>query len=309
MKSTSKHSTAITKGRPMTNFGQIVGAGAALVALIATGCSVQSADPGASSTIPAQSQQPLPANELAQAGQLSVCTSYPAPPFEFIDDTGNLSGVDVDLADAIAERAGLSATFQNFSFDTIIASLKSGKCDVAIASMNATAERREQIQQVLYFEDGESFMVAAGNPTNITDPGGLGLCGKRVVAELGSVDADLIESISQKCPAGGKPPVDIISTQNNAESLQHLSTGQADAFMNGRAVLNYIANEQSKGKFEVLPDLLEKGGYAVGIPLDHTGTTSALVAILDSLKQDGSLVTLYEKWGQPADAVPATFEH
>jgi len=76
----------------------------------------------------------------------------------------------------IANRVGLKVQYVNSVFDTIIAAVTSGKCDIIISAMNITADRSKQISQIPYFEAGQSMVAAKGNPQNINTT--LDLCGK-----------------------------------------------------------------------------------------------------------------------------------
>ena len=82
---------------------------------------------------------------LVQNGKLSICSDFPYPPMEFYDDSGNPTGADVDLGNEIASRLGLQPQWVNSVFDTIIAALNGGKCDIIMADMNVTAERNKQV--------------------------------------------------------------------------------------------------------------------------------------------------------------------
>src|SRR4051812_40848411 len=74
--------------------------------------------------------------KVVKAGTLTVCTSFPYAPFEFLKD-GEPTGFDIDLAKAVAQRLGLRPVFVNGDFRDIQSGLllNEGKCDVAVAGM------------------------------------------------------------------------------------------------------------------------------------------------------------------------------
>src|SRR5258706_14423161 len=67
------------------------------------------------------------------------------PPFEMTDERGNPSGVSVDLAKALGKHLGKEIAIQNLPFDGLIPALKTGKIDLIISSMTATAEPAQSI--------------------------------------------------------------------------------------------------------------------------------------------------------------------
>ena len=65
------------------------------------------------------------------------------PPFEMTDTSGKPTGVSVDLATDLAKSLGRPVVIQNTAFDGLIPALKTGKIDLVISSMAATAEREK----------------------------------------------------------------------------------------------------------------------------------------------------------------------
>jgi len=127
---------------------------------------------------------------LAQKGHLLICTDFPYPPQEFFDDSGNPQGLDVEIGNEIAKRLSLKVQYVNSVFDTIIAAVTSGKCDIIISAQNITTDRSKQISQIPYFEAGQSMVAAKGNPQNINTT--MDLCGKSATAESGTTEADYL---------------------------------------------------------------------------------------------------------------------
>ena len=78
----------------------------------------------------------IPADKLSLKGRLLICSDLPYPPQEFFDENGNPVGMDIDIGKEIGSRLGLKVEFVNSMFDTIIAAVTSGKCDILISAMN-----------------------------------------------------------------------------------------------------------------------------------------------------------------------------
>ena len=144
------------------------------------------------SAAPAASTIAVPAAELVDAGKLTVCSDIPYPPQEFFDANGNPTGSDIDIGAEIAKRLGLDMAVNNTVFDTIIAALQGGKCDIIISAQNITRDRIKQVDMIPYFQAGQSFVVAKGNPKGITAT--TDLCGKNIAAETGTTEVNYLRA-------------------------------------------------------------------------------------------------------------------
>jgi polar amino acid transport system substrate-binding protein len=87
------------------------------------------------------------------------------PPFEMTDEQGRPCGVSVDLANALGEYIGRRVRIENIAFDGLIASLKTGKIDLIISSMTATAERAQSVDfSEPYLKTGLCLLVRKDSP-------------------------------------------------------------------------------------------------------------------------------------------------
>src|SRR4029079_5176712 len=147
--------------------------GAGVIAAVAACTPASSSSPSASQPVSASAAASpvatVPDAELSFPGKLVVCIDIPYPPQEMFDEQGNPTGADPDLATEIATRLGLQVQIENSVFDTIIAAVTSGKCDIIISAQNITADRLEQVNMIPYFKAGQAFVVAKGNPDGITE--------------------------------------------------------------------------------------------------------------------------------------------
>ena len=115
-----------------------------------------------------------PANHLEaikQEGKLVAGTSADYPPFESIDENGNMVGFDIDLINEIGKRMGVEVEIQDMPFDSLIASVQEGKIDLSIAAFNYTEERDKTVDftdAYYYAEDG--FLVAEDFAGEIAAP-------------------------------------------------------------------------------------------------------------------------------------------
>jgi polar amino acid transport system substrate-binding protein len=258
----------------------------------------------------------IPDSSLAQAKHLLICTDFPYPPQEFFDANGNPQGLDVDLGNEIGNRLGLKVQYVNSVFDTIIAAVTSGKCDIIMSAQNITADRSKQISQIPYFEAGQSMVAAKGNPQNINSTSDL--CGKSAAAESGTTEADYLQGtgdyvgkgLTQACAAAGKPAITVVVTQKDTDALQQLQSGKVAVYFADSPVAAYYT-VQHPDQFQVVGQVLEPIAEGIGVPCGQADCTNAplspvgqaIETVLKSMQADGTYLKLLTKWNLQNSAV------
>lgn len=244
----------------------------------------------------------VPSSELVASGHLYICSDIPSPPQEFYDASGNLVGSDVETGNEIAARLGLKPQWVNSVFDTIIAAVNAGKCDIVLSGQNITPERQKQVHMVPYFKAGQTFVVKKGNPEKISsDP--MTLCGKKLAAQLGATEQQTAEAFSKKCTAAGKGKIDVIVTQKSSDALQQVQTGHAVAFFQDSPVVAYYVKTQPS-VFEAAGGVIDPINEGISIPQSKPKLIRAVVAALKSMEADGTYTKILKKWGENNFTVP-----
>ncbi|MEP6808383.1 MAG: transporter substrate-binding domain-containing protein, partial [Chloroflexota bacterium] len=233
----------------------LIGPIAALLVLAACQQSTTSPSPssgatGSSGASPSAAAQAtpvatVPTAELGLAGKLVTCIDIPYPPQEMFDAAGNPTGSDPDIASEIAKRLGLESRIENSVFDTIIPALVAQKCDMIVSAQNITKDRLGTVNMIPYFQAGQAFVVAKGNPDAIHTE--LDLCGKQVAAESGTTEVDYMNGtggykgagLSKKCTDAGKPAVAAKEFQKDTDALLALSAGHVSAYFADSPVAGY----------------------------------------------------------------------
>ena len=179
---------------------------AASAAPSAAETSAASTEPSAAATAAAPSIA-VPA-AITTAGKLVWCVDVSYPPEEsFKADGTTAEGSDIDIANEVAKRFGVTPEIDNTSFTGIIASLTGKKCDLIISGMNDTAERAKQVAFVDYLKVGQGLLVAAGNAKGIHTLEDLS--GKAVAVQLGTTNKDALDAENVKLKAANKPQIDV----------------------------------------------------------------------------------------------------
>ena len=298
----------------------IVGFTALMLVVLLAACAGASSNGGdAASSSAAAMPTPVAqvaAENLVRANYLTVCSDIPYPPQEYYDENGEPKGVDIDISNELGNRLGLKVQYVNTVFDTIIAAVTSGKCDIIVSAMNITTDRNKQVSMIPYFEAGQSLVVVKGNPEKIS--GVMDLCGKSVAAESGTTEVDYIQGsgdyegkgLMQQCEAAGKDAINLVITQKDSDALQQLQTGKVAAYSTDSPVAAYYTVE-NPDKFEVAGGVFESVPEGIAMPCNAEDCTSAplstvgtaVKAALMSMIQDGTYQKILDQWNLGSSGV------
>ncbi|MEV6211287.1 transporter substrate-binding domain-containing protein [Kitasatospora sp. NPDC051914] len=249
-------------------------------------------DPALAARVPA---------DVKSAGKLTVASDASYAPGEFMDDQGKVVGMDVDLANAVAQRLGLTADVHNVDFASIIPGIASGTYQLGISSFTDTKEREQTVDMVTYFTAGTAVGVKSGNPDGI-DPSDL--CGKKVAVQTGTTQADEITDVrNPECVKAGKPQIpndgDKFSLQTDV--TQAVVSGHDQAMLADSPAVGYAA-KQTNGQVAQVGSTYDTAPYGIavakGSPLGQ-----AVQGAVQSLIDDGTYQQILTKWGVEAGAI------
>ena len=177
--------------------------------------------------------------EIQERGQLVLGTASGYPPFEFvsIENNGAVIGIDVELAQAIADKLGVELVVQDMPFGELIMNLNSGVCDIVIAGLPETPERAEMADfSMVYVNDEQTIIVRAEDAdkyTSLED-----FAGKTVDVELGASS----ETVAREELTGAN----VNALTLIADCFMELSQGKCDAVVTGMVVgKQYVVNNDS----------------------------------------------------------------
>ena len=223
--------------------------------------------------------------EVVDLGTVSIGTNAEYPPFENVDEDGNIVGFDVDLMTAIAEEAGFEFEWVNTRWDGIFVALASGEFDAVISAATITAERAETVNfSDPYFDAGQAITVRA-DETEIETPEDL--AGKRVGVQLGTTgDIWLTEETE----------AEVVRYDENTLAFQALANGDVDAAVadNTTAIELVKANPEMNLKF--LPTVYTKEQYGIAVNMDRADLLAAINAGLAAVKESGKYDEIYAKY-------------
>tara|TARA_B100001057_G_scaffold19525_2_gene18162 strand:- start:29463 stop:30203 length:741 start_codon:yes stop_codon:yes gene_type:complete len=214
------------------------------------------------------------------ADTIRMGTEGAYPPYNFINDNGEIDGFERDLGDELCARAKLDCEWVQNDWDSIIPNLVSGNYDTIIAGMSITDERDEVIdftQDYLPPDPSSYITLSSGNKA----------------AYIGVVAAQTATIQASHVAASGAILVEF-STPD--ETISALKNGEVDAVMADKAFLKPIVAESNNEIKFIAKDVYIGGGVGMGIRESDTSLKDTFNAAIDSMKADGSLNALIDKW-------------
>jgi polar amino acid transport system substrate-binding protein len=265
-----------------------------LLAVIAAGCGGGgSKSSNATTSTAAGSAIQAPAS-IKSAGKLVFCSDITYPPEEsYKPGTTTPEGSDIDIGNYVAKKMGVTARFDNTGFDGIIAALLAKKCDAIISGMNDTPERRKQVAFVDYLKVGQSFMVKAGNPEQIT---GLdSLAGKAASVETGTTNKDFLDAQSKRLQNAGKKAIKVVTFPKDTDAANALKTGKVDAYFGDAPVVAYYIEKDPKS-FSIGGTPVNPIPIGIAIRRSDTELQTAVKKAIVMIYADGTMNKILVKW-------------
>ncbi len=216
---------------------------------------------------------------------LTMATNAAFPPYEYYEDQ-KIVGIDVEIAELIAEKLGMELVIDDMEFDSILAAVQSGKADMGMAGLTVTEERLVSVDFSTSYATGRQVIIVAAD-SDIASPDDLE--GKTVGVQL-STTGDLY--ITWDYVDEGLAQIDRYS--KGADAVQALLQGKVDAVV--------IDNEPAKVFVEQNPDLkiLETEytieDYAIAVAKGNKQLLDKINAALAELLESGQLQQIIEKY-------------
>lgn len=200
------------------------------------------------------------------------------PPWNFINDSGEIDGFERELGDELCTRAQLTCEWVTTDWDSIIPNLVSGNYDAIIAGMSITEERDEVIDFTQnYTPPDPSAYLAMSDDVDLT--GGV------IAAQTGTIQAAYI----------AEQGATLVEFATPEETIAAVRNGEADAVLADKSFLTPVAEEDAELMI-VGPDVALGGGVGMGIRESDTELRATFDAAIQSMKDDGSLNAMITKW-------------
>jgi ABC-type amino acid transport substrate-binding protein len=213
---------------------------------------------------------------------LTVGSDIPYPPFEQ-GKSGEYTGFDIELMEAIGEKIGRSPEFQDTSFETIFRDVAQGKFEAVISAATITEEREKEVAfSDPYYLSEQAILVKEGS-----DVGGIeDLSGKTVGAQQGTTGLELGK---EKADAGELRPY-----PEGPDAINALKAGTVEAVIIDAPVAQNAVEEE--GGVEISEKVPTEETYGIALAKDNTELLKEVNEGLAEVISDGTYKAIYEKW-------------
>src|SRR5712691_8196371 len=281
----------------------------ALLAVMLGACSlpdrgVVQASPSATALAIASPTPPTitPPTNLVRPGTITFLPDTTYPPQESIDpSTQQAVGFDIEIAQAVAAKMGLTATIQKTDSPQLVNALLAKKGDAIISALQITPDLQRQVALVAYFRAGQAILVRKGNPSAIT--GLSDLCGKKVSVQVQSPEENTIDEMN-----GGLCKDNHINKQgypNDLQAVLILKQRGVEAALDDSPVAAYFVKQT--------PDQLELAGAPFktspeGIAIDPKNgeLLKAIRQAMIAIYEDGTYRQILSAWNLLDGEIPAS---
>ena len=215
---------------------------------------------------------------MGMADTVRMGTEGAYPPWNFINDKGEVDGFERELGDELCKRAGLTCEWVTNEWDSIIPNLVSGNYDTIIAGMSITAERDEVIDFTQAYTPPDPSAYLAREPEVDVE-------GAVIAAQTNTIQASFVAEKGWT----------LLEFATPEESIAAVRNGEADAVLADKSYLAPIAEAEADLHLLAREEAIG-GGVGMGLRESDTELKEKFNAAIQSMKDDGSLNELIKKW-------------
>lgn len=224
-------------------------------------------------------------DEIKDSGELVMGTSADFPPFEWVVLDGaeaNFVGIDVDIAQLIADEIGVELVIEDTSFDALIPSVSSGRIDMVLAGVTYSEERAEQVDfSEVYYETNSKFVVALGEEGNYSDL--QDFANLRIGVQKGTIQESTLQEVL--------PEAELVSMNKNGDLIEALKAKRVDAVLMDGIVVGEFVNLNSDA-IVLLEDIqVEENseGFAVVTAKDNSELMEVINQVISEAIKSGAI--------------------
>lgn len=213
---------------------------------------------------------------------LIMATNAQFPPYEYYEGD-DIVGIDVEIAQAIADELGMKLKIEDMEFDSVITSVQSGKADIGMAGMTVREDRLEFVDfSDTYTTAAQVIIVKEGSAVSSPDD----LTGKTIGVQLGTTGDIYAESDVKDAT--------IERYNKGAEAVQALLQDKVDAVIIDREPAKVFV-KQNEG-LKILDEEFTTEEYAIAVKKDNDELLKKINDALAKLKESGKLQEIIDKY-------------
>ena len=216
--------------------------------------------------------------------KLVVGTDATYAPMEYIDDSGEIVGIDIDIINAIAEEMGLELEVKNIGWDPLFPALKNDEIDFAVSSITITEKRQKDFDFTdPYYVANQLILV----PEDSDIESFADLEDKRVSVQISTTGHIVVQELL------GETNPNIVAAETMPIAITEMINGNADAAVGDNSTVNeYIKNNPDTKMKTIEDDSFEKEYYGLMVKKGNTEVLELLNEGIQKIKENGKLAEI-----------------
>ncbi|MEK3993448.1 transporter substrate-binding domain-containing protein [Psychrobacillus sp. FSL K6-2365] len=215
---------------------------------------------------------------------LNVAFEGTYPPFNYLDDNGELTGFDVDISNEIAKRLGVKAYFITSKWEGLIGGLKADKFDIIIGQMTVTEERKKSVDFTDPYVITGSVLITREETNDISKLEDIK--GKKVGVGGGTTFEEIANSVEG---------ADVKLYKAFSDYLEDLKNERLDVIINDQLLVSYNIKENNL-PIKVASDILKVDEVGMAVNKGNADFVEKVNEALSEMKEDGTYNEIYKKW-------------
>jgi polar amino acid transport system substrate-binding protein len=235
-------------------------------------------------------------SRIVSSGTLRVGMSGSQPPLNFEGKGGQMMGLEVDLARALAGLMGVQLQIVKKPFSELLEALADAKVDLVMSGMTATPKRSLRVAFVgPYYLSGKSIITRSSSLAQVSRVGDLDRANLKLAALKGSTSEQFVESVL--------PKAKLVTTRDYDEAVKLLLTDKVSAVVADREVVALTAFLHPKAGLATLRQPLTIEPISIAAPAGDPALTNYLDNALGALEASGELSVVRARWLERGDWV------
>ncbi len=258
----------------------------AVSAILLTACSQSTTDEASTTADNAATGSDL-LQRINNGGTINVGTEGTYPPFTYHDESGKLTGYDVEVTRAVADKLGVTVDFKETQWDAMLAGLDSKRFDMVANQVSLTTpERLAKYDKALPYSWSGAVVLAPTDDNRYSS--WEGLKGLRTAQSLSSNYGELAERYG----------AEIVPVDGMAQAVQLVKQDRADFTMNDNlAVLDYLKKfPDSALEIKLVAPASEQTGSGIVLIKGDEAVVAKLDEAMSALQADGTLTKLSQEF-------------
>lgn len=219
---------------------------------------------------------------LVENGKLIMSTNAEFPPYEMTDDNGGFVGIDIEIAQAIAQELGLELVIDDMGFDAAMLAVQNGQSDICMAGLTVDEDRLKVMDFSTSYATGKQvIIVKEGSDVTLDN------LGEKLIGTQKATTSNIYCSDDY-----GEDHV--VAYDSSITAVKALLNGQVDCVVVDSAPAQELV--KANPGLKILETEYVTEDYAIAVDKGNTALLEAINAALQKLIDNGTVQTIIDKY-------------